>query len=161
PKPIAHAQAQTQHPILRQRAATGDGPSESIDHLRGQEHYQVVVHVDAAALADPDQPGQSALEDGPLPPEPGMPSFHERVQAPLPGDALEGVLAPVLEAQAGAESEVLDRARDQNLSGGGEGLKTGGHVDSHPGEPSALQLALSGMHTGANADAETLDTRAY
>jgi hypothetical protein len=29
------------------------------------ERYQVVVHVDAAVLADPDQPGQSALEDGP------------------------------------------------------------------------------------------------
>src|SRR5262245_28792726 len=28
------------------------------------ERYQVVVHVDAAALADPDQPGQSELEDG-------------------------------------------------------------------------------------------------
>jgi hypothetical protein len=28
------------------------------------ERYQVVVHVDAAALADPDQPGQSGLEDG-------------------------------------------------------------------------------------------------
>ena len=28
------------------------------------ERYQVVVHVDAEALADPDQPGQSALEDG-------------------------------------------------------------------------------------------------
>jgi len=27
------------------------------------ERYQVVVHVDAAALADPDQPGQSVLED--------------------------------------------------------------------------------------------------
>ena len=27
--------------------------------------YQVVVHVDAAVLADPDQPGQTALEDGP------------------------------------------------------------------------------------------------
>jgi hypothetical protein len=27
--------------------------------------YQVVVHVDAAVLADPEQPGQSALEDGP------------------------------------------------------------------------------------------------
>jgi hypothetical protein len=27
--------------------------------------YQVVVHVDAAVLADPDQPGQSAPEDGP------------------------------------------------------------------------------------------------
>jgi 5-methylcytosine-specific restriction endonuclease McrA len=28
------------------------------------ERYQVVVHVDAAALADPDHPGQSVLEDG-------------------------------------------------------------------------------------------------
>src|SRR5213593_2524550 len=28
------------------------------------ERYQVVVHVDAPALADPDQPGQSLLEDG-------------------------------------------------------------------------------------------------
>jgi 5-methylcytosine-specific restriction endonuclease McrA len=28
------------------------------------ERYQVVVHVDAEALADPDQPGQSVLEDG-------------------------------------------------------------------------------------------------
>jgi hypothetical protein len=28
------------------------------------ERYQVVVHVDAAVLADPDQPGQSAIEDG-------------------------------------------------------------------------------------------------
>jgi hypothetical protein len=28
------------------------------------ERYQVVVHVDASALADPDQPGQSVIEDG-------------------------------------------------------------------------------------------------
>jgi hypothetical protein len=28
------------------------------------ERFQVVVHVDAAGLADPDQPGQSVLEDG-------------------------------------------------------------------------------------------------
>jgi len=28
------------------------------------QRYQVVVHVDAAALADPDQPGQSVLDDG-------------------------------------------------------------------------------------------------
>jgi 5-methylcytosine-specific restriction endonuclease McrA len=28
------------------------------------ERYQVVIHVDAPALADPDQPGQSVLEDG-------------------------------------------------------------------------------------------------
>jgi uncharacterized protein DUF222/HNH endonuclease len=29
------------------------------------ERYQVVVHVDASVLANPDQPGQSLLEDGP------------------------------------------------------------------------------------------------
>jgi hypothetical protein len=29
------------------------------------ERYQVVVHVDAQVLADPEQPGQSVLEDGP------------------------------------------------------------------------------------------------
>jgi len=29
------------------------------------ERYQVVVHVDAPVLADPDQPGQSVLQDGP------------------------------------------------------------------------------------------------
>ena len=29
------------------------------------DRYQVVVHVDAPALADPDQPGQCVLEDGP------------------------------------------------------------------------------------------------
>ena len=28
------------------------------------DRYQVVLHVDAAVLADPDQPGQSVLEDG-------------------------------------------------------------------------------------------------
>jgi len=28
------------------------------------ERYQVVVHVDAPVLADPDAPGQSVLEDG-------------------------------------------------------------------------------------------------
>ena len=28
------------------------------------ERYQVVVHVDAPVLADPEQPGQSVLEDG-------------------------------------------------------------------------------------------------
>src|SRR3970040_1519986 len=28
------------------------------------ERYEVVVHVDASALADPNQPGQSVLEDG-------------------------------------------------------------------------------------------------
>src|SRR5947207_7910134 len=35
-----------------------------IDPGASGERYQVVVHVDAPALADPDQPGQSVLADG-------------------------------------------------------------------------------------------------
>ena len=35
-----------------------------IDPGASAERYQVVVHVDAPALADPDQPGQSVLADG-------------------------------------------------------------------------------------------------
>ena len=35
-----------------------------LDPVAASDRYQVVVHVDAAALADPDQPGISVLEDG-------------------------------------------------------------------------------------------------
>ena len=35
-----------------------------IDPGSPAEHYQVVVHVDATVLEDPDQPGQSVVEDG-------------------------------------------------------------------------------------------------
>jgi hypothetical protein len=35
-----------------------------IDPGTPAEHYQVVVHVDAVVLEDPDQPGQSVVEDG-------------------------------------------------------------------------------------------------
>jgi hypothetical protein len=38
--------------------------AHGLDPGSGSERYQVVVHVDAAVLADPDEPGQSALEDG-------------------------------------------------------------------------------------------------
>jgi len=57
-------------PSMAQRQADALGMlAESALHhdldpgARG-ERYQVVVHVDAPVLADPDQPGQSALEDG-------------------------------------------------------------------------------------------------
>jgi hypothetical protein len=38
--------------------------SQGLDPGAPGERYQVVVHVDAAALADPEQDGQSVLEDG-------------------------------------------------------------------------------------------------
>src|SRR5947207_7127366 len=41
------------------------GPNHGIDPGPPGERYQVVVHVNAAVLADPDQAGQSVLEDGP------------------------------------------------------------------------------------------------
>ena len=37
---------------------------QELDPGAAGERYQVVVHVDAAVLTDPDQPGQSVLEDG-------------------------------------------------------------------------------------------------
>jgi hypothetical protein len=39
--------------------------SHDLDPGAPGERYQVVVHVDGPVLADPDQPGQSVLEDGP------------------------------------------------------------------------------------------------
>jgi Domain of unknown function (DUF222) len=38
--------------------------AHGLDPAPGQERYQVVVHVDAAVLADPSRPGQAVLEDG-------------------------------------------------------------------------------------------------
>ena len=37
---------------------------QTLDPGAPGERYQVVVHVDAAVLADADQPGQSVLEGG-------------------------------------------------------------------------------------------------
>src|SRR5438067_7983137 len=42
----------------------GSALHHGIDPGAPGERYQVVVHVDAAVLADPDAPGQSVLEDG-------------------------------------------------------------------------------------------------
>ncbi len=58
--PPTHGQQQADALALVAETALQHG----LDPGPGSERYQVVVHVDAAALADPDQPGQSALEDG-------------------------------------------------------------------------------------------------
>jgi hypothetical protein len=59
PDPPAYGQRQADALALVAETALEHG----LDANPGSERYQVVVHVDAAALADPDQPGQSALED--------------------------------------------------------------------------------------------------
>jgi hypothetical protein len=55
-----HGQQQADALVLVAETALQHG----LEPAPGSERYQVVVHVDAAVLADPDQPGPSALEDG-------------------------------------------------------------------------------------------------
>jgi hypothetical protein len=54
--------AQTQADALALLAETA--LHQGLDPGASAERYQVVVHVDAPVLADPEQPGQSVLEDG-------------------------------------------------------------------------------------------------
>jgi len=67
PKPASVFRKQIQ---ARGYRVDADGPDPAKRHLcvstmgMPGERYQVVVHVDAPALADPDQPGQSVLEGG-------------------------------------------------------------------------------------------------
>jgi len=58
--PPTHGQQQADALALVAETALEHG----LDPGGGSERYQVVIHVDAAVLADPAQPGQSALEDG-------------------------------------------------------------------------------------------------
>ena len=66
----ARTEPEAKRPTLAQQQADALGlVAESalhhaLDPGTPGERYQVVVHVDAAVLADPEQPGQSALEDG-------------------------------------------------------------------------------------------------
>jgi hypothetical protein len=58
PQPLEQQQADALALIAESALHHGIDPSGS------GERYQVVAHVDAPALADPEQPGQSVLEDG-------------------------------------------------------------------------------------------------
>ena len=60
-EPAARAQQQADALALLAEAAL----HHELDPGTSGERYQVVVHVDAAVLADPDERGQSVLEDGP------------------------------------------------------------------------------------------------
>jgi 5-methylcytosine-specific restriction endonuclease McrA len=59
-EPPTEAQQQADALALLAETALHQG----LDPGTAGERYQVVVHVDAAVLADPEQPGQSVLEDG-------------------------------------------------------------------------------------------------
>src|SRR5881396_1485433 len=68
PAPLADPASETPTMAQQQADALALLAETSLHHALDPgapgERYQVVVHVDAPVLADPDQPGQSVLEDG-------------------------------------------------------------------------------------------------
>src|SRR6266498_2808738 len=66
---VGHGGVSAETPTLAQQQADAlallaESALHHLDPGAPDERYQVVVHVDAQVLADPDQPGQSVLEDG-------------------------------------------------------------------------------------------------
>jgi 5-methylcytosine-specific restriction endonuclease McrA len=68
--PVGHENVSAETPSMAQQQADAlallaeTALHQGLDPGAPGERYQVVVHVDAPVLADPDQPGQSVLEDG-------------------------------------------------------------------------------------------------
>ncbi|HEU5192494.1 MAG TPA: DUF222 domain-containing protein [Methylomirabilota bacterium] len=62
--PPTPAQQRADALALLAATALEHGLKHGLEPTTAADRYQVVVHVDAPVLADPDQPGQSVLEDG-------------------------------------------------------------------------------------------------
>ena len=62
--------------------------------------------------------------------------------------------AAVLEGEAGAGDEILDRARDEHLAGLGVGGDARAGVHRDPRHLAVQQLALAGMEARAHLEAE-------
>src|SRR4029079_9888830 len=70
------------------------------------------------------------------------------VDAPLAGYALELVQSPVVEREAGARDEILDRLRHEPLAGPCERGDPRAGVDRDAADPGAVELALAGVDAG-------------
>jgi hypothetical protein len=78
------------------------------------------------------------------------------VEPPGSRNTLQVVFATVVEGDARAGDEVLDRARDQHFIGIGCGGDTRGDMDGEASEVVAADLAFSGVEPDANFDPEPL-----
>ncbi len=83
-----------------------------------------------------------------------FPSGLRREQAPLSGDALENVFAPVSKVQPGAGDEILDGSGHENLIGSGERCDPRADVDGDAAEIVADHFAFAGVKSGADLDAQ-------
>src|SRR5918912_4581027 len=77
-----------------------------------------------------------------------------RIDLPRPGDALQLVLAALLEGDPGAGDEVAHRARDEHLARPRERRDARPRVDGDPAHLPVRELALAGVQAGAQLDAE-------
>ena len=88
---------------------------------------------------------------------PRDPSASNGEEVPLAGDALELVLAAIVELEAGADDEVLDRARDEDLAGAGERRDPCADVDREAGDVVRLDLDLADVEPGPDLEPELGD----
>src|SRR5438477_537177 len=76
------------------------------------------------------------------------------IEPPRAGHALQLVLAALVERQPGAGHEVLDRRRDEHLSGARERGHARADVDGEAAELVAQPLTLPRVQPGAHLEAE-------
>src|SRR3954451_21005633 len=85
-------------------------------------------------------------------------SADEEKHGPLPGHAPELVVAAELEVEPRADHRAVSRAGGEDLSRLGERGHPRGDVQRHPAHVVAADLALTRVESGAQLDAQRLDT---
>jgi hypothetical protein len=86
---------------------------------------------------------------------PGL--LHHCENLPLSRHALQLVPAPFFEHEPGSDDEILDRARDEDLARASQGGHPSPDVHSHSCNRVSDELALAGVHTYSELDAELTD----
>src|SRR2546423_1777707 len=81
-----------------------------------------------------------------------------RIEPPRPGNALQLVLAALLEGDPGAGDEVAHRARDEHLARPGERRDARAGVDGDPAHLPVRELALARVQAGAELEPEAAHT---
>src|SRR6266496_2083359 len=76
------------------------------------------------------------------------------IKSPAIGQALQLVLADVLERQSAPGDEVLDRLGHQDFGGAGQTAHAGSDVDGDASDLAVNDIALAGVDPGADLDSK-------